>query len=195
LAKGRLTTEDVNNAFDALTSHIRATQPTGWNQPLSWQRGFIGAAVGGKFVSDETVLRLCDAFFGPQPKVTTGGPVVVGQRGILVNVAYGNSWASNSGFGIELLWDVKRVELDGKALQISQPNRFAERWDAYCDGPLTSGDHELKVEVECAYVDVNSAMGMNRSSPLPPSQALKAKKRWATTITTPVKVNAAEEKK
>jgi hypothetical protein len=193
-ANGGLTADDVNDVFEALTLHLKTNQPAGRNQPLSWQRGFIGKAVSGKLVSDETVMKLCDAFFGPQPIVKPIAPVVEGQPGVQVELEYGNPWVSNSGLGVELLWDVKKVELDGKLIKPTQVTRFVNYWHGYCNGPLPAGDHELKFEVECAYADEIAAKGMYGSVNNRPSQWPKAKKSWTTTVTAPVKVEAAEDK-
>jgi hypothetical protein len=192
-ASGRLTMADVSDAFETLILHMKTNRPAGWNQPLSWQHEFIGKAIGAKLISDEMVLKLCDAFFGLQPKVQPIAPVAAGQPGFQVQVDYGNPWVFNSGIGTELLWDVKSVELDGKPMKISQPNRFAQQWNAFCDGPLSTRDHELKVEVECAYVDESSARAMNTATKIPPSQWPTAKKRWTATVTAPVKVEETKQ--
>jgi hypothetical protein len=55
-----------------------------------------------------------------------------------------------------------------------------------------SDDHEVTIEVDCAYVDQSVAGG--NPSQIPKSQWLKAKKRWTTTVMAPVKVSGAEEK-
>ena len=99
---------------------------------------------------------------------------------------------SNSGLATELLWNVKQVTLDGKPLKMSQSNRVFNQWDGHFDVPLLPGEHELKIDVDCAYVDENSVPKGNAWS-IPPSGP-KAKKRWMTTITVPLKVEAAVEK-
>jgi hypothetical protein len=190
LDNGRLTRDDVNDAIRALTTHMKATRPTGWNQPLSWQRDFLGAAVSGKLVSDDVLLELCDAFFGPQPNVKPLPPILVGQTGFQLAIEYGNPWAFNSGIGTDLLWDVKQVTVDGAVMKVPRPNRFAQHWDGFCEGSLAPGDHEVKIEVECAYVDQQSGQTINQAAKIPPSQWPKAKKRWTTTVTVPLKVNA-----
>jgi hypothetical protein len=118
-------------------------------------------------------------------------PVPAGQRGIQVRVEYGSAWASNSGVGVELLWDVKQVFLDGVPLKITNPTRFVNYWDAYCDGPLKPGDHELKIDVECAYAD-NKLVSYGNAGNLKIGQWPKAIKRWSTTLRAPVTVSAPE---
>src|SRR3954452_7564646 len=191
LGNNSLSREDVEDSIVALTDHMKATRPAGWNQPLSWQQGFIDSAVQGKLMSKETWLNLCEALFGAQPTVKPIGPVPAGQRGIQVRVEYGSPWASNSGIGVELLWDVKQVLLDGVPLKITNPNRFVNYWVAYCDGPLKPGDHELKIDVECAYAD-NKLVNFHNAGLLKINQWPKGIKRWSTTVTAPVTVSAPE---
>ncbi len=194
LISSRITAGDASDAVELLTLHMTTNRPAGWNQPLPWVRGFLSGAISGKLVSDAQLLKLCDAFFGPRPIVKPLAPAAGRQRGVQVELEYGNPWASTSGLGTDLLWEVKQVELDGKPMKISGPNRYANRWVGYCEGALTPGDHELKVDVECAYVDESSATGFGQGSNIPASQWPKAKKRWTTTVAAPVKIEAAESK-
>jgi hypothetical protein len=190
LGNNSLSREDVEEAIVTLTDHMKATRPAGWNQPLSWQNDFIKSVVQGKLISKEVWLNLCDAFFGTQPTVKPIAPVPAGQRGVQIRIEYGSPWASSSGIGVELMWDVKRVLLDGVPLKITNPNRFAQLWDAYCDGPLKPGDHELKIDMECAYVD-NKLVSFGNAGSLKISQWPKGIKRWTTTVTAPVTVSGA----
>jgi hypothetical protein len=193
LDNSKLTRDDVSDALEALTLHMKTTSPAGWNQPLPWQNDFLSSVVGAKLVSDEVLLDLCDAFYGTQPTVRTSVPVAAGQSGFQVGVDFGNPWSQNSGLGTELLWDVKQVLLDGLPMKVQRPNRFAQRWDGFCEGQLSQGDHELKIEVECAYVNKNLVLGGDPSQ-IPVSQWPKAKKQWTSTVTSLVKVSEAEEK-
>src|SRR4051812_4455759 len=88
-----LSREDVEDAIVALTEHMKATRPAGWNQPLSWQHNFVDAAVQGKLISKEEWINLCDAFFGTQPKVTPIAPIPAGLRSVHVHIEYGGPWA------------------------------------------------------------------------------------------------------
>jgi hypothetical protein len=191
--RGRLTEDDVNGAIEALVTHTKAAQPGGWNQPLTWQRDFLAAVIGAKLVSDDVLFGLCDAFFGPQPKVRPLPNVIAGQGGFQLDVDYGTPWSTNSGLATDLLWNVKQVRLDGAPLKISRANRAPGRWFGYCDGQLAAGEHELQVDVECAYVD-DTLIARGNQYNIPTSQWPKAKKRWTTTVTVPVKVSDAENK-
>jgi hypothetical protein len=194
LGKGSLSRDEVEDAFRALTAHLNQARPSGWSpQTLPWQHGFVAAAIQAKLVSVADVVDLCDAFFGPNPVVRAIPPVAAGQRGFNVNIDYGNPFSRISGLGVELLWDVKRVLLDGSPMKITQMNLFGEHGSTYCEGQLTPGDHEVQIEVECAYVDESKLTGL-KAGQLPVSRWPRARKRWTTTVTVPVKVQPAANK-
>ena len=184
--KGKLSREQVSDAINVLVSHMTTTQPKGWNQPLSWQKDFLLTAGQAKLVSDEVLLKLCDAFFGSQPVVDPIPPVMAGSQGMSLEVKYGNPWTNNSGLGVELLWDVKQVSLDGTPINLKQSSRHSQNWSLVFTDPLTAGDHEFQFEIECAYVDESKLGGMSGSQ-IPLSRWPRAKKRWTTIIKVPVK--------
>jgi hypothetical protein len=64
LAAGRLSQQEVEDAIDILIGHMKASKPNGWDQPFSWQNGFLKAASSAGMISDPVLIDLCDAFYG-----------------------------------------------------------------------------------------------------------------------------------
>jgi hypothetical protein len=193
LRAGNLSREQVDAAITELADYMKRTQPKGWDRPLSWQRDFLSSAIAAKLVSKEVLLDLCDAFFGAKPQVKPNvPPVSSGEQGFQLAIEYGNVWAQHSGLGVVLLWNVNDVRVDGKPVRLEQVNEFGEDWNANVRGKLSPGDHDVQIDVECAYVD--ALTGVTNDSKLPVKQWPKAEKRWKTTVTTPVKVVGEEEK-
>jgi hypothetical protein len=104
-----------------------------------------------------------------------------------LNIEYGSPWGDNSGLGVELLWNVTNVSLDGTPVSVKQIHRFAQSWSGYCEGVAAPGDHEITIDVECAYVDDINLTTMNASM-LPVAQWPTAVKRWTKTIVLPVTI-------
>lgn len=192
LNAGKLTREQVNASIDTLITHMRTSKPAGWNQPLSWQRTFLNAARQAKLLSDEELIKLSDAFFGTQPTVVPISPTVAGPQSTSLSIQYGNPWSDNSGLGVDLLWDVTQVTLDGVPVKINSINRFAQSWSATYNGKLEAGEHELEIDVECAYVDSNTGTATNGRQ-LPVAQWPKGLKRWTVKVKVPVKVTTRAE--
>jgi hypothetical protein len=193
LQVGSLAPQDVDAAIKKLTSHMTTTRPNGWDQPLSWQGDFVKAAVRAGKISEPVYLALCDAFYGSQPVIQPLPRVREGEPGFAVEVAYGNTWGHHSGLGAELVWEVRRVLLDRQPLDVRQNCKLGQRWSAYHDGSLKAGDHELTVEVECAYIDQDQLIGLNAAD-LPANRWPKARKRWKQSVSAPMKVYSASER-
>jgi hypothetical protein len=189
LNSGDLSTAEVDEAITELTSHMKTTSPAGWNQPLSWQADFLAAAIQKRMLSEETFLSLCDAFYGPQPSVKPVGPISTGEVRIPLTVNFGNPWSSSSKLGVEFLWEVTTVRLDGVPMTIRDIHQFSNQWMGNCLGTLPPGEHQFAIEFECAYVDENSLLGINAAQ-APVELWPKARKRWKTTVTVPVTVQA-----
>jgi hypothetical protein len=189
---GKLTPQQVDSTVQALIAHMKATQPAGWNRPLSWQREFLTAAIQAGAVSEPVLLALCDAFFGPSPTVQPLERMREGKTGMNVNVNYGNPWANNSGLGMELLWKVERLLVDGKPVEVEQHHNFGDNWSGRLRQGLDAGDHELTVEVACAYVDEGKLIGLDANR-LERKQWPKPRKEWTKTVSMPFKVYTQAE--
>jgi hypothetical protein len=144
LAKGQLNADQADAAVTELIAYMNQTQPKGWNRPLAWQKGFVGAAIQSKLVSDEVLFNFCDAFFGARPIVQPMIGMTWSQPGFRVQAEYGNPWSTDSGLGIVLLWHVKQVQLDGSPIKKVEPvNHTGRHWSGFCWAPLSEGDHDL----------------------------------------------------
>ena len=149
LNKQALSKEETDEAIRELIGYMKKTSPAGWDRPLSWQKDFIRAAVQAKMISGDVFLDLCDAFYGPKPVAQSLPPIRQGKSSFQLNIKYGSPWSSESGLGVELLWDVQSVLLDGMPLTFRKTNVLPGQWYGSCDGTFEPGDHELTIEIEC----------------------------------------------
>jgi len=186
--RGDLSKEEVDDAVRELISYMRNTRPKGWDAPLTWQQNFLNGARRANLISDDVLLELCDAFFGPGPTANPPMPVREDSKGVNLVVNYGTPWADSAGVGFKLLWDVKGVQLDQKPMKVRQLARLDEHWSGRCDGDLKAGVHEMAVEVDCALVPLSSLTGVNATS-IAAGQWPKGLKRWTTTLIVPVPVS------
>jgi hypothetical protein len=187
---GTMTAAEVDEAISVLVSHMKTTRPGGWNQPMPWQDPFLKAALSKQLVSEDVLLQLCDAFYGAQPTVWAITPMAKGAGGFRVHVEYGNPWAANLGVGVALLWEVTQVSVDGVAVKTSQVQRSAQNWDAYCTADPAAGDHEVQIDLVCAYAAYNKIIGGDPSQ-VPVSRWPATRKKWTVRLTTPLKVIAS----
>jgi len=192
---GSLSKKDVDNAVKILTAQLTAKWPEGWHQPLTWQNNFLAAATKAGMISPPVLFDLCDAVYGPKPII---GPLPrwrEGKAGLQIYVAHGSVWDSQNQacLGLQLLWQVERVSLDGKLIEIRQLINASgsQRWGPF-SGALKAGDHRVVVEVQCAYVDPGKMIGLNAAD-LPVDRWPKARKRWKQTVSAPLKVYTASE--
>ncbi|MBN2296826.1 MAG: hypothetical protein JXM70_30655 [Pirellulales bacterium] len=190
LQDGTLTKENVDAAVKKLVAHMKTTRPQGWDSPLNWQSEFLEPANRAGMISEDVLIALADAFHGPKPAVEPLERKREGKGSIRIDVNYGNQWQSNSKLGLVLLWDVNRILLDGKPVKHQLIHRSSNQWSGSHESQLTPGNHELTVEVECAYVDQSKMLGLDTNS-LSKARWPKAIKRWKTTVSTPLKVYAA----
>jgi hypothetical protein len=191
LKNEKLSRDEVDAVLTELASYMRRAQPYGWDQPLVWQRDFASSAIGAKLVSKKVYLDLCDAFFG-KPQVTPIAPIKAREEGFRIGIEYGNTWTDHSGLGVSLLWHVNQVMVDGKPVTLGPAQRYADDWSATVRGKLSPGNHEVQIEIECAYVD--ALTGVTYRSKLPVKQWPTALKKWKTTVTAPAKVEGENEK-
>lgn len=194
LDSGSMSVAEVDEAVGVLVSHMKTARPGGWNQPTPWQDPFLKAAIRKKLVSDGVLIELSDAFYGTQPTVRSLTPISKGAGGFRLHVEYGNPWAANSGVGVALLWDVTQVSVDGVPVKLGQVQRFAQNWDAYCTADPAPGEHEVQIDLTCAYADYSTIIGGDPSQ-VPLSRWPPARKKWTMRVTPPLKVVAPAETK
>lgn len=192
LTAGDLTKEEVDDAVRELTAHMKRTKPAGWNEPLSWQQNFLKPAIQKGMISEPVFLALCDAFFGPAPTVKMTTPALNEDDARFdIRLEYGTPWSDNSGLDVELVWDIKQVQLDGKPVNLSNVQKhFGRQASMTAEAELTPGEHKLEVELECAYVDPARLLGANLDM-LTADQWPKARKRWVAKTMVPVQVAPA----
>jgi hypothetical protein len=192
LKAGSLSQQEVDDAIGQLISYMTTTRPKGWNQPLSWQRNFLKSATQAGMIPEPVLLELCDAFYGLKPIIQPLARLREGKNGLGVEIEYGNVWGDNSSLGLELLWQVNRVLLDGKPINVRQDSKLGQRWSGYHEGGLKSGNYEVTVEIECAYVDQDKLIGLNTGD-LPKNRWPKARKQWKQSVSAPLHVYAIDK--
>ncbi len=187
LDSGSLSREEVDESIETLIAYMKKSRPTGWDQPLPWPDQFVKAALSAKLVSDETLLDLCDAFYGTKPTINPLSATTPGKRNIWLVMHNGNPFSQGSSLGVDLYWDVTQVAVDGKVVAPTSVNRFAQQWSGNCLVDLEPGDHEVQMDLVCEYADSGKATGGN-SWQVPVARWPKARKKWTTRVTTPLKV-------
>jgi hypothetical protein len=187
-----LSQQDVDSAINVLISQMKSKQPNGWDQPLSWQNDFVASARQANLISGPVQLALCNAFYGPKPVIQPLPRVREDADYLEITVEYGNNWSEHSGIGIQLLWEVKQVRLDGKPLEILRTQKHAQRWSGYYHGDLEPGNHDLAIDVHCAYFDQSKLIGLDVNT-LRAAAWPKARKRWMQTVSAPLKVYTKTE--
>ncbi|MGD0899680.1 MAG: serine/threonine-protein kinase, partial [Thermoguttaceae bacterium] len=193
LKAGSLSQDDVDDAVKVLIAHMTATRPQGWDQPLNWPNQFLGAATKGGMISPPVLLDLCDALCGPKPVIRLPR-WREGKDGLPITIVYGSAWNTHNQdcLGVELLWQVERVSLDGKPIEVRDNHTFGENWSGTCPGTLKAGDHQVVADVQCAYVDEDKLIGLNGGD-LPADRWPEARKRWKQSVSATLKVYTAGE--
>ncbi len=192
LLAGSLSQQDVDGAIKTLTSHMTTTRPQGWDSPLSWQTNFIKSAGQAGMISEPVLIALCDAFHGPKPAISPLPRMREGNIHFSIRVEYGSPWEDNSNLGLRLVWQVNRVLLDGKPLDVKEDHRGGQQWMGHYNGNLDAGDHQLTVEVESAYIDEAKLIGLDPNNL---SKALwpETRKRWTLTVSAPLNVFSPDQ--
>ncbi len=193
LKTGSLSQADVDETIKELVKFMTTSRPQGWDRPLTWQRTFLESAVGAGKVSDPVLFSLCDAYHGMKPRVEQLPRLREGTARFDIEVRYGSVWASHGGPGLQLLWQVDRVLMDGQPISIRQTSKNGQGWSGRYEGDLKAGEHEITVELDCAYVDEATLKGLNADE-LSKSRWPKARKRWQQTVSAPLKVYPAKER-
>lgn len=196
---GKLTAAEADEAVVALADYMKTNKPGGWKQPLSWQQRFFTAGLQAKLISNAAMLKLCDAYYGTQPVVQPIPSMLDGPQNVSLQVNYGTPFP-HAAFGVELVWDVKQVLLDGKPVpnaamgqyngkryQWSGMGRFVDHWNKNLSIDLEAGEHEFVFELECAYIDASKLSGQETWR-VPVGQWPKARQRWSTRVKVPFTV-------
>jgi hypothetical protein len=188
LGRDQLNQPLAESAVGTLTAHMKRTSPTGWNQPLSWQRDFLAGARQRGLVSDDVWLELAEAFYGPEPQIQPISGLPPGKQYIPLQLEYGNPWQENSNLGVVLVWHVHAVALDGQPVTLQNvQSSFGRDWHGGFEATLAPGEHKLTVDVECALIDEKKLAGLDTNA-LPPNQWPEALKRWKVQVNTPLVV-------
>ena len=144
---GDLTSAEVDIAFQELAAHLKKQKDM---SPLSWQRGFLDATQKNDLGSDKELFALCDAFYG-QPKASIRGTSSV-------QIEYGSPWGNS--LGVELLWKVNKVLVDGKPLPFKSDSHFGRQESLRFEEPLPDGK-QVTVEIESVYLNSDKLIGLN----------------------------------
>lgn len=172
-----LSKAEVEECMSDLIAYIKLSKPGGWDQALTWQQPYLAAATQANLISDELLYDFCDVFYGPNPTLKV---LRVERNETLLNVEHGGQWPlAQSGVDIDLIWSVTKLMIDGMPVKVINGNgMFDWLWQADLATKLDPGEHEVSVEVECAYIDHKKKPGtLTKFSPdkWPPTL-----KRWTT---------------
>lgn len=192
LAAGTLSQQDVDDAVKVLIAHMKTTKPKGWNDTLSWQRGFLRSAASAGLISEPVLISLCDAYYGTKAEIERLPRLRESSKDFHLEIAYGSHWTNSIGVGVTHLWEVVVVRLDGKRLDFRQTGKSSGHWSGLHQGLLPAGAHELTVEIECAYVDTALLTGLNTNE-LPSKLWPEARKRWTQTLATKLNIYTKDE--
>jgi hypothetical protein len=189
LKNKKMSQHEVDDAIKALVLHMTTTAPSGWNRPLSWQQEFLKSATQAGMISQPAMFSLCDAFFGPNPVLKATSRERAGSDHFQIEIDYGSVWGNQFVPEIDLLWQVKRVLLDGKPIALQPNGRFGQHWSGTCSVTLPVGEHQVTVEVECAYIDRRKLIGLD-SATLPRERWPQVCKQWTQSVSAPLTVHA-----
>lgn len=181
LENGRLSDAQVDRAVEALVNHLRTAKPGGWNQPLSWQDEFLEPALAAGRVSQPKVIALCDAFYGPVPRLQPETPVHANNPYAAVNLHWGNPWDSSVTGLPRLAWRVAEVQVDGQRVQDPEIQWHRHRRRVRFPMQLPPGDHEVQVTVAAAYLRSTAVTGDPQESQAA-EQLPRGIKNWSTTV-------------
>lgn len=192
LQSNSLSQAEVDSAVRKLVTHMKTTKPQGWDSPLPWQRDFLKAASFSQPISEAVLFDLCDAYYGPTPRIERVPRLREGQSRLQLSIGFGTVWGDHVDLPVRLIWSVERVLIDGESVPFTKSHSFENQWSGYCSIDLPAGDHNLKIEVACAYVDKNQLIDLKSGaidSSAWPNQLLKV---WEKTVTASFEVFTKE---
>jgi len=184
-----LSPEEATDALQVFIDHMKKSKPGGWDQSLSWQRQFIDDGKKNNLFSDDTIIEFLDAFF-KKPTVKYSR-IRENSKKLPLTINVGNRW-SDSVLGYALLWNVKSVAIDGQVVETKLGYRDLNDQRVVYENSLETGDHELKISLESAYVSKAKLVGLDTSK-LKSSAWPKALKSWEETIVVPFKVYSEDD--
>ena len=187
LQANNLSKAEIDEAITLLTNSLKQDKDS-WKSPLNWQDTFITSTANK--MSKSVYIDLHDAYFGPARLEL--GRLRDSETGFDFRVKNGSTWADNSGLNYKLLWNIKAVELDGKPISWKQNFKTTEELNAACKGVLSPGEHELKILVDCAYVQDDKLVGL-RSARLKTEDWPTPAKEWEQEIVRPIHVHTKDE--
>lgn len=192
LSAGTLSTEQADAVVAALASHMKAKRPAGWDSPLHWSDEFLKQADAAGYLTDETLVALHDAFYGPRPVVAPLDRLREGDDRVSFQVQYGSPWADNSGLPWRLLWTLTEATVDGQPVELDEQHRGvdSEYLREQFSHNFQVGENLLALKFECAYVDASKLFGLDTSG-LPRDRWPTAKKSWTDKIEAPIRVYTA----
>lgn len=185
---GELNKQEADSAVSLLIAHMKKGSSRGGSRQLTWKKDFLRIILQKRLISDEVLLELCEVYHGTQPKLNPLSPYPPGSFPLELRVEYGNSWDGGRELGVVLVWHVNSISLNGEPLLPQQVNKHSHQIGVYhCTADLPAGDHEIVVEVECAFIDEEKFLGLD-SLKVTPAQWPEARKRWKTQIRAPLLV-------
>ena len=189
IRKRTLSPEEANDALQVFIDHMKKSKPGGWDQHLSWQRQFIDNGQKNNLFSDKKMVQFLDGFF-KKPSVDLAR-IRENSKKLPFKIRVGSDW-SNSDLGYSLLWNVKSVAIDNQVVKTKVKYRQRSDHSAVYENSLVSGDHELKIVLESAYIEDAKLVGLDTSK-LKSSSWPKALKSWEETIVVPFKVYTKDD--
>ena len=180
----KLSPEEAEDALQVFIDHMKSSKPGGWAQSLPWQRQFLEDGQKNNLFSDEKMVQFLDAYF-TKPTVDLRR-IRENSKKLPFNIRVNGGW-SDSVLGYSLLWNVKSVTIDDQVVKTKVQHRHRNDHRAVYENSLASGDHELKIVLESAYIEKAKLVGLDpwklKSSSWP-----RAFKSWEETIVVPFKV-------
>ena len=160
----------------------------GWG-PINWQAKFLAAATKSQKISMPVLLDLCDAVNGAKP-ILSLPRWRENKRDLHLEIECGNDWTRHNMacLGMGLLWQVHRVSIDGKPVDVCDVTKFDAHWHARYPDTLKAGDHQIVADVECAYIDSAKLLGVDGNK-LPSAFWPEARRRWKTAVSSVLKIH------
>lgn len=152
------------------------------------QRQWLNIAVQRGLISNEHLMALADQHFGP-PQTRrlrlTEGREIVG----LYPIQYGKNMI---GFPLQIVWEVKSAELDGREVQVHPDENFRL---GSVNEEFSVGKHQLQVQLACGYTWRDHVkLGTALRGSLPQKDWPPTLREWKTTATLPIDVYPENER-
>ena len=187
---GKLSSEEVAQAIDHLIAHLNA-KPKRADVALHSAWGFLGQADSDGLIADEQLARLCDAYYGAAPVVTTRRRIQQGQP-LGFEITYGGHMAL---LNMILLTALGQVTLsDGRELALvdDRMDRLSAHGPSRLRGKVAldiePGQYEVIFDVDLALVSWDDRFRIARGEPGPARRWPKARRKWARKIAVPLTV-------